>query len=561
MQPPTAHLPLPEFTVDAEGTARSAQFDDVYFSRHGGVAETEHVFLAGNGLPTRWMGRDAFTIGELGFGTGLNFLTAWRAFEQSGAGGRLHFLSVEKYPLSLAQLREALAHRPELAPYAAQLLAQYPLRLPGLHRLDFGRVTLTLGFGDAAELLPQMQARVDAWFLDGFAPARNPDMWHDALFAHLTRLSAPDATFATFTVAGAVRRGLQAQGWQFEKTKGYGHKREMLVGRRDGAPAAVEKIPTHATVVGAGIAGATLARALAERGMQVTVLERAAVASGASGNPAAVLYPQLTLHYTPATAWHFLGYAQMLRDLQRWQEAGLAFDMGRTTMRKLPKDDADAQRLARIAQSLQLDPDIARWEEGGFTFAQGCWVNPGQLCRALLQHPNITLREHTPLEALGDGIVLLANAGDAARLLPLKLGQVAGQVSVLGKLVSPPQILCRKGYAIGLGDALLTGATYERDAPLGEPTAVAHEENLAELSAFWPTQGATILGGRRSLRATTPSRLPYVGHHSAQCWVSVGHGSRGMISAPLAAQVIAAQLCHEPLPITQPLLRAVSATR
>ena len=236
-----AHVPLPNI-VFSDGTPLSPSFDDVYFSRDGGIDESEYVFLLGNGLPERWINRDGgeppfvpsaltpalrgspsathdsfddgavqppskhFTLAELGFGTGLNFLVTWRAFLQtSGEDQQLHYIAIEQFPLTHTMLAEALALQPDLAEYALALIDAYPLRLPGLHRIHLGRVTLTLCVGDASEILKELDATVDAWFLDGFSPAKNPDMWSEEVLAQISRISAPGTSFATFTVARAVR--------------------------------------------------------------------------------------------------------------------------------------------------------------------------------------------------------------------------------------------------------------------------------------------------------------------------------------------------------------------
>lgn len=573
MPQPTAHVPAPEITVDATGTARSVAFDDVYFSARGGPAETEHVFLAGNRLPERWQHRARFTIGELGFGTGLNFLVAWKKFIETG-DGHLHFISIEKFPLTPAQLEEALAHQPALRAQAQQLIAHYPLRLPGLHRLQFDRVTLTLGSGDVAELLPEIDAQIDAWFLDGFAPAKNDAMWSEPVLGQIARLSAPGATFATFTAAGAVKRGLQAVGFTVEKVQGYAHKRDMLVGRRDGAPEE-KPVPRTAAVIGGGIAGCTAARALAERGLQVTLYEKDSIASGASGNPAAVLYPQLTKYYTPATQWHFSGYDFMLRSLRRW-----GFAAHTTGMLKIAKDDEDIARLEQIRNALQLDPAIARWVEAdegsrllgqevtrpGFWFPHGTWVEPALLCRALVRHPNIAVQERHTIASLGEvgaKIIVLANAQDANTLLEetLSLGLTAGQVSLLDSDATLDAILCHKGYTISTPNGLMTGATYDRDDLSGAVTQRNHYQNLMEMEQALPHLRAHAVGGRTAFRAATPSRLPYVGRLREGVYASVGHGSRGMISAALAAEVIAAQVMDEPSPVTRSLLRVLAPRR
>lgn len=570
MSQPSAYVPAPEITVDAAGTARSVAFDDVYFSVRGGIAETEHVFLAGNRLPQRWQDRARFFIGELGFGTGLNFLVAWKAFAATGSG-HLHFVSIEKYPLTLPQLQMALAHHPELAPYAQQLIANYPLRLPGLHRIQFAGVTLTLGFGDVSELLPEIEAQVDAWFLDGFSPAKNDAMWSPQVWKEIERLSAPDASFATFTSAGAVKRGLQAAGFTVEKVRGYAHKRDMLVGRREGVREE-KNTPQSVVVIGGGIAGCTAARAFAERGLLVALYEKETIASGASGNPAAVLYPQLTKYYTPATQWHFAGYDFMRRALRRW-----GFAANETGMLKIAKDDDDIARLDAIRNALQLDPGVARWVEPqeasqllgqqvmrpGFWFPHGTWIEPAVICRQLVDHPNIAVYEQqrvTSLSGISADLVVLANAQAANELLErkLSLGITAGQVSVFESDATLNAILCHKGYTIQTPQALVSGATYEREDLSGAVTQRHHYQNLMEMEQALPGLRATVIDGRTSFRAATPARLPYVGNVGGATYVSIGHGSRGMISAALAAELMVAMALREPLPVSRSLLRVLA---
>ena len=252
------------------GAPRSKEFDDVYFSRNDGLAETKHVFLASNGLPEGWSGRERFVIAETGFGTGLNFLAVWKLFRETAKGERLDYISVEKFPLSKREIFEALrqvlslggvdlgegglesfmakalnashesyAPHPNPLPtgerefgwYLFRMLDSYPPRVPGFHRIMIDEnVTLTLIFDDVNMAMPKIEAQVDRWFLDGFKPAVNPDMWSSVLFENMARLSKPGARFATFTAAGFVKRGLRGTGFTVEKIKGYGTKRDMLVG-------------------------------------------------------------------------------------------------------------------------------------------------------------------------------------------------------------------------------------------------------------------------------------------------------------------------------------------
>ena len=669
----SAHLPTPALEL-REDTPVSAAFDDVYFSRAGGVAETEHVFLKGNGLPQRWQlmregglapyatasltpaasgsaepthgqtssvefvgntpfNKYNFTIAELGFGTGLNFLTTLKRFRQTAPDGCvLYYHAVEAYPFTHAVLQSLLALQPELADEAAELLARYPLRLPGPHRIHLPRVVLTLWFGEVGEWLEELSAgglgersalrepraagvspkgvggkapynevKVDAWYLDGFSPAKNPDMWRDEVFAGIAAASAPQASFATFTSAGHVRRGLEAAGFTVTKLDGFGNKREMSVGqlKADFAPAhhSLHAV-TDAVVIGAGIAGATLARALAERGVKVTVIERALVAAGASGNAAGVLFPPLTKQWTVAAAFYFAAYDYGLRALAQWQAQGLQFAFGNIGMLRLPRHDEEAAQLATLNETLGIDPAIVHWlsqeaasekagvilPSGAAYFPQGTWISPPELCRALLQHEHILLREDmavTGIQKTGDGwhvslangetlrtkTVCVASAADSAALLEnygLRLQEVGGQVSEFAAAdvaTCLRSILCRKGYVIPRGDAYLTGATYHREDFLAV-TDARHAENMAELHALLPDWfRGSVTAGRSSVRATTPDRLPYIGQLEEGLFVSTGHGSRGMLSAPLAAEIIASMMAGEGLPLAAELVAALRPTR
>lgn len=224
-----------------DGQPFAREFQDVYFSTDNGLLETDYVFLQGNNLLCRWLDSDikTFNLAETGFGTGLNFLCAanmWLTTAPKQA--KLHFLSVEKYPLSLEDMNTALSFWPQLKTLSEPLLAQYVNLMSGSKTISLfdNRVQLSLIIGDATECFSQVNEKVDAWFLDGFAPAKNPDMWQTPLFEHMARLSKPSTTFATFTSAGEVRRGLANAGFEVSKRAGFGKKREMLIGYFAGQP-------------------------------------------------------------------------------------------------------------------------------------------------------------------------------------------------------------------------------------------------------------------------------------------------------------------------------------
>ncbi|WP_366655526.1 tRNA (5-methylaminomethyl-2-thiouridine)(34)-methyltransferase MnmD [Fodinicurvata sp. EGI_FJ10296] len=319
---------------------RSRAYDDLYFSGEDGLAESRFVFLDGVGLNENWAGRRGFTIGETGFGTGLNFLAAWDRWRRSpDRPERLHFLSVEAEPLQATDIRRAHARWPELADLSARLADALPAPVGGFHRRHFdgGRVTLTLLHGDGATLLASAVAHVDAWFLDGFAPERNPALWTPGLFETLGRLSAPGARLATFTAAGHVRRTLADAGFEVERRPGFGRKRHMTVGRWTGSAdrAVLKSWPAdcvagtarQAIIVGAGVGGCAMAQALRRRDWSVTVIDRnPSPGSAASGNPAALLQPRAQLNDDPWTLFGMAadGYTRhIIKDLAETPPPGL----------------------------------------------------------------------------------------------------------------------------------------------------------------------------------------------------------------------------------------------
>ena len=206
----------------------SPQFDDHYFSRHDGRAECAHVFIAGNQLPDRWNGKNRFAIGELGFGTGLNFLETWRVWKQHRKPGQhLSFFSVEGFPLDAATAQKTLSRWAELAEETEQLLNQWHLIDSGVDLDD--QTHLQIYVGDVSEQINRFPS-IDAWYLDGFSPAKNPDMWSLDLMHQLSQRTSPNGTFASYTAAGWVRRNLEEAGFDVEKRPGFGTKRDMIGG-------------------------------------------------------------------------------------------------------------------------------------------------------------------------------------------------------------------------------------------------------------------------------------------------------------------------------------------
>jgi tRNA 5-methylaminomethyl-2-thiouridine biosynthesis bifunctional protein len=575
-------LIAPELNWGEDGAPHSNQFDDVYFDKESGLEETHHVFLKHNHLAERWSLSDklAFVIAETGFGTGLNFLCTWQAFlTQAPSNKQLHFISVEKYPLTKNMLTNALKMWPSLNHYSQQLIAAYPEICHGFHRIELeqGRIQLSLWFGEAEDGFAALDADVDAWFLDGFAPSKNPEMWSDNLFKHIHRLSHQGTTFSTFTAAGIVRRGLKNVGFDVRKVKGFGQKREMVVGelnqptqpltermsqghswfnlRQDNAPSL-----TKVLVVGAGLAGANTAYALAKQGIKVEVWEQDnTIADGASGNPQGMLYPKLTTQDTYLNRFYLAAYlyaSQLYNKLDTvgtfWDQCGLI---------QIPKNDKEAERFQKLLDQ-QLYPQsilqAATNRKDSLLLPLSGWVAPKKLCETLLSHPNIQLRLNTKLnqlQHLGEqqengaatgwqavstshsdvfSHVVLCTANDSkafSDLSHLPIYAIRGQVSQMNvkdaanacrqkgesaEKIHINKVLCEFGYVSPPIEGLIHfGSTYDLK---DQDTAVreeGHKRNLTILEDLLGLKNGTFrtkdCQGRVSFRCAVPDYTPIVG--------------------------------------------------
>jgi len=591
-------------------------------------------------------------VAESGFGTGLNFLTLWQMFDQFHAAHpdatlqRLHFISFEKFPLTAHDLRLAHQHWPELAPWAEQLQAQWPPHLGGCHRLllDGGRVTLDLWLGDINELTDKlddsMNQKVDAWFLDGFAPAKNPDMWSQHLFNAMARLARPGATLATFTSAGFVRRGLQESGFTMQKTKGFGRKRDMLVGRMDQTLEIPAQTPwfsrsastsREVAIVGGGIASALLSLALLHRGWQVTLYcADDAPAKGASGNRQGALYPLLSAH-DPALSQFFPVAFTFARRL--YDALPVAFDHDWCGVTQLGWDEKSQQKIAHML-SLGLPLEIARAVNAqqitetagvdtgcdGIHYPLGGWLCPADLTTAaiaLAQSRGLTVHysrqvaslhhtEHWNLHFITGDVaqhtcVVLANGHPISQFIQtekLPLYPVGGQVSHIPTspaLEKLQQVLCYDGYLTPQNPSNghhCIGASYHRgetDMRYSEDDQQQNRQRLLNCfpQADWAKEVDTSAGDARcGVRCATRDHLPMAGNvpdYEAtleayqdlaenrdtavsapvypQLFMLGGLGSRGLCSAPLLAEVLAAQMSDEPVPLDSVTLAGLNPNR
>jgi tRNA 5-methylaminomethyl-2-thiouridine biosynthesis bifunctional protein len=613
--------------VDWEANApRSVFFDDIYFSGDG-LAETQHVFLAGNNLAARFGAGGRFCVGELGFGTGLNFLAAWDLWRrtQKPPGARLDFFSVEKHPLEKAALARALGAWPALEHLSEKLVAAYPVASAGFHRFDLDEtVTLTLAIGDAAAMLASADARIDAWFLDGFAPSKNPSMWSEEIFTQVMRLSAPGATASTFTVAGAVKRALTSAGFEIAKRPGFGRKREMLAAQAPLAHApGSSRAPWYARpkttplqtrmqigVIGGGVAGASLAHALRTVGCSVTIIDARAIAAGASGNPAGLVMPRLDLGGGAAARFFVSAYRHCLTTICNLDAEHNGF-FNRCGVLLKANDDADAARQAAVFNAGLLPSGWIESTANGLFFPNAGVVDPRGFCLALAADTPLITKNAARIEratgrtivhfddgeTAGFDAVIIANGRDAlrfAQIRSLPLSGTMGQVDHYPEAAAPAHAIAAGPYiAPAPGGGVVIGATYEKisaeQPALCSTTATA--ENLRRLAEISPMD-ATALARKAStpraaVRCQTPDRLPVVGaipdwgfysgaydglrlgkmtdYPSGEflegIYVLTGLGSRGMVTAPLCAAMIVADLIGGPAPVERDISEALHPAR
>lgn len=641
----------------SDGIPTSTEFSDIYFNKENGAKETEYVFLEGNQLESRWqaLNKDHFSIAETGFGTGLNFLCAWDLWlKNSKTHQQLHYLSVERFPLDKDSLIQALSHWPQFKPLCHLLIEHYPPLVDGWHTINIpnpnsdgngGQIILHLYLGDVHSWLPQIDAEIDAWFLDGFAPSRNPDMWNEQLFLQMARLTPFNGTVATFTAASKIQKLLKAAGFKVSKRKGYGHKREMVMASQQyttgpqlptwwgNKPWLVTRHHNHiekreAVIIGAGIAGSSTAYSLAKRGWQITVIEDQTIASGASGNDQGVLYSKLSAEMNIHSQFYLAGYLFSLRNLmqtltntENWQACGVLQLATNEKEEKRQNIFTERHPLPGVLSlvSKQQASDIAGIDipYSGLFFNEGAWVYPKAWCNALLKHGNITVLENTKAveliqdttnsiwdiklnngKQLNTQIVIVCNANnahliDALSFLPTK--PVSGQVTkIANQNVTLKTVLCGDHYVAPSHHGNLNfGASYRIKSDSTNIIQSENTDNINNLISSFPAIESQLsldeeTTGRTSVRCTSPDYTPIVGpicdkaafmkdftelkknkkwkfqkqaEFLTGLYVNIAHGSRGLSSAPLSAEIIASQITGEPLPASKEQIDLINPNR
>ncbi len=577
---PLTAPPPPDLGWSRDGVPTSKDYDDIYFSADGGLAETKAVFLQGCGLPNAWENSDVFTVGELGFGSGLNFLAAWDVWQKTAKSSQqLHFLSIEAHPWTAQDLQKALSHFPELKPLWEQLIQIWPGQVKGLHRIHFGNVHLTLFHMGAGNALNVMDAQVNAWFLDGFSPSKNPHMWSDAIFKSIASLSTPHARLATFTVAGHVRHGLSEAGFSIEKKPGFGRKRERLE--------AVYSKPVRAhsqhnqqppILIGGGIAGASLAKAYMRRGIKpISIDPEIDLASAASGNPCALVMPRLDLQDRPESRFFLSAYLYAVR---QYRETNAVLKTG---ICQIAKSENEVKRFTKLMAQAHLPPhhmqDVSRQDieqlagmplcehSSGLYFPRALLINPKEIIDNWLQSCTRIQHKVTAINKVGDTWQVLGDNGltlgqsqtvficagaNILDLTSLDVRFTRGQICWGNSNTIPKTPLISEGYAAPYKDGLLLGATHAH-VSAGQDNKIRLDETHENISQYENLTGQKIIGtpwqARAAVRVTTKDTLPISAQIKDGLYVMSGLGARGFMMAPLLGEALACQALGEPSPL------------
>ena len=641
---------------------QSGHYPDTYFSQGNPLEEKDYVFLQKNDLQNRFQKLETsqFTITETGFGTGLNFLLTAAQWEKNTQNRpqqpHLNYISIEKHPLNLKDLQNVHQQWPSLSNWSKRLQSQYPPLLPATHRLNFtkSRITLTLIFADIQDALNQLQSdpnlKTNAWYLDGFSPSSNPDMWQDNLYKTMAQTSAPNATLATYTCAGFIRRGLKAAGFIVSKTKGHGKKRDMTIGHLSTQPTKKKSktpyfqtqttttIPKTAVVIGAGLAGSAIAHTLANQNIHVTVIERNQPAQGGSGNHMGIFEPLLSKDHNIPSQFQLDAFLTAKKHLQNLASQNICsyIDTGVTQIHINNKEYLQQQKIQKnlnwpqsfftVLNSEKTQKQLKLQTLQGTThFHQAGCINPPSLVNAHLHHPNITLLtqqkviqikhknnqwlaidQHAKTIATADTLII-ASANDALafkQTSALNLHPIKGQTTLIKETTASKNLI---RTALNFGQYITPahqgyhtlGATFDPTkypAPSNpQPTQKDHLSNIKKLKEKCPDiYNALNINpndthqGRASYRCATPDRMPLIGpmpnltayqnlyhdhykgkHHALypqpqyipNLYLTLGHGSRGIVSTIFAAHYLTALITQKPFITSQQIKNAIHPAR
>lgn len=644
----------------SHGQPYSETFGDIYYSTSEnepvpGESEFRHVFFKNNGLPESWHHNKNFVIAELGFGSGLNCLLTIREWlkhlRECQQDKCLHYIAIEKYPLSPQAINELLSPYPQLKENCQVLLDDYPPAVEGSHsrHLFNNRVHIHYKFMNAYDALKDEAFKVDAWYLDGFSPAKNADMWSEKLFNKIAQNSRAGTSCSTYTSAGFVKRQLQKNGFTVKKVTGHGNKREMLVakfnGNKEGGTRFLDRpwfglpekpdisnknIPNKTvTVIGAGIAGLSVAFSLIKRGWSVTIIDKHGdVARGTSANPAAIVYPRVSVNNDVDSEFYIAAYCYSLHifeNLQNKNQDKFWFNDGLLQL-------MDKKRAGGISDKFQFNHDffsIISNLPAGLTkpaekvdnekvyvdYKNAGVILPELLCQALklecagqLKIIHAKIDEIKQVEPYWQcrvekklitesELVVIANGAELnCPGLPLQLPitRVRGQLTVYNENTKSKQITKAVNADNYITPAIdnkhYLGATYARDNASEEVNADDDRYLFDSINRVYPDvfEMADYSGAWVGFRSMAKDRCPIVGalpdtdffeqayadiqhgntnkqyplaKHMEGLYVSLAHGSRGFTSCLLSAEIIAAQIAGEPMPVSKKVVDYLSPSR
>ena len=550
----------------SDGKPYSPEFEDIYATRSGAYGQACTVFLSEGEVARRWQGKERFTVLENGFGLGTNFLAtlqAWRNDPKRSA--HLEYVALECFPVSRSQIEQYAAE--ELADEAKELASHWPVCIPGYHTLTFdgGRVRLILIFGDSQTLANKLSLQYDTLFLDGFGPQKNPRMWEAGLLRSLSRYAKEGAVVTTWCTKGDVRRALIGAGFEIEKKKGFGKKRERLFGtmkarRTKHNHRAIEDV----IVIGGGLAGANVAYSLCMQGPQVRVIDQAPVPGGAASALSwGILHPHFTRDDSPLSKLSregFLLARSRLRELEEKTGEHLFEPLG--CLQMAHSDEIYAQWQSAVSQDqpfafpvdygtlLQKEEASSKaglsLKRGGWFFPMAGMARSGAFCRALIKASGASYRGNTQVVALKkqgeywqligefgevideatDVVVCAAFASEALLGTALGLEALPGRITLL-RDTDLTELKCPvsgEGYIAHMSDGYCgVGATYELERTGPWTETKAHENNLEKLdSLLAKPMPVVVTGAYCGVRAAGPGRLPVLGASiDEEKWLSV----------------------------------------
>ena len=577
-------------------TLFSEEFDDLYSSAKGAVAECNHVFIKGNNLKERFenLGENSkFYIGEIGFGIGINFLTTCKSWlDHTKQNQVLEFYSFDKYLFRLSDFKTLNVSCPDLKEYISELERNYPRNIQGAQKISLfgGRIILNLIIGeiDNTQEYIKLMDKVDAWYFDGFSPSKNPDLWSIKLFKCIHKSCHENTTFSTYTSSGLVKNNLTESGFNHSRAMGFSDKRHMLKGTVD-TQLKKNTSNTKVAVIGSGIAGCVLSYTLAKKGIEVDLYEKSdSICSGASSHELLVTYPRLSAHDTAFGSFTLHSYifaTNFYKQLKTdaWKKTGVII---------LNHDAATEKRQSSLLEKRAdgeiyryIDPDEASEISGidiklnGLIYEDAGYILPEEMCKFLIESPKINIFTSSHIKSIKKNRevfnlnigkkkfeyhnVCVCAGSETANIVDIDgISIKRGQVTHIESLDNISRIklpICAKGYiSPRVNNIHLVGSSYSDS----EDTDLSEEEHLYNLNNLKLVidEEMNVITGQTGHRAVSKDHMPVVGMKDG-IYINTCHGSRASVTAPISAEIIASMIVDEAPPLMGRELESLSPER